>query len=120
MQRPCFALKTLTFHSESTAAGCDFKENFRHSLIEVLPARRATGAPKALLASSEEETDIEGDVLPPTPPEAFVSKKVWGAGEARTKNKRTSRSPRISQRRSRSPHVSQRFFWRDVFFQIFF
>lgn len=44
-------------------------------------------APKPLLASSEEETDIEGDVLPPTPPEAFVSKKVWGAGEARTKNR---------------------------------
>lgn len=43
-------------------------------------------APKPLLASSEEETDIEGDVLPP-PPEAFVSKKMWGAGEARTKNR---------------------------------
>ncbi|KAJ8006201.1 hypothetical protein DPEC_G00125780 [Dallia pectoralis] len=52
-----------------------------------MPARRKRRAPKALLASSEEETDIEGDVLPPTPPEAFVSKKVWGAGEARTKNK---------------------------------
>ncbi len=44
-------------------------------------------APKPPLASSDEETDIEGDVLPPTPPEAFVSKKMWGAGEARTKNR---------------------------------
>ncbi|XDV26223.1 hypothetical protein PO909_029985 [Leuciscus waleckii] len=41
-----------------------------------LPARRKRRAPKPLLASSEEETDIEGDVLPPTPPEAFVSKKI--------------------------------------------
>ncbi|XP_056606462.1 uncharacterized protein LOC130424640 isoform X2 [Triplophysa dalaica] len=72
-----------------------------------LPARRKRRAPKPLLASSEEETDIEGDVLPP-PPEAFVSKKMWGAGEARTKNRRRSRSPRVSQRGLSSPHVSHR------------